>query len=146
MFALPMTQAERAFFRSVADRDPPKRQVREFWAICGARAGKDSVASAIATHVAGSFNGRGLRPGERALCACLAVDRTQSDIVLGYIRAYFEQIPALRALVRRETGDGLELVNNVDIVVATNDYRRMRGRTILCAILDEIAYHQLRSS
>jgi hypothetical protein len=140
MFALKLTKAERAFFRSVADRDPPKCQVREAWLLCGARAGKDSIASAIATHVAGSFDGRGLRPGERALCACLAVDRTQSSIVLGYIRAYFDEIPALRALVKRATADGLELVNKVDIVVATNDYRHLRGRSVLCAICDEICY------
>src|SRR5258707_1815580 len=85
-FALPMTRSELELFRSVADRDPPKRQVREFWAIIGARGGKDSAASAVGTHVAASFDGRGLRPGERALCALLAVDKNQSDIVLGYIR------------------------------------------------------------
>jgi hypothetical protein len=43
-FALPMTEDERAFFRSVADREPPARQVRELWIIAGRRAGKDSVA------------------------------------------------------------------------------------------------------
>ena len=43
-FALPMTDAERQFFRSIADREPPEHRVRECWLIAGRRAGKDSVA------------------------------------------------------------------------------------------------------
>jgi hypothetical protein len=78
-FALPMTDDERAFFRSVADRDPPRQRVRELWIVAGRRAGKDSVASVIAAHAAAMFDGRRtLRPGERALVACLACDRDQA--------------------------------------------------------------------
>jgi hypothetical protein len=47
-YALPMTADEIEFFRTVADRNPPKKRVREFWVVAGRRAGKDSVASAIA--------------------------------------------------------------------------------------------------
>jgi hypothetical protein len=87
-FALPMTDDERAFFRSVADRDPPRRRVRELWIVAGRRAGKDSVASVIAAHTAALFNSTAmsggqhlLRPGERALVICLANDRDQAKIV-----------------------------------------------------------------
>ena len=92
-FALPMTDDERAFFRSVADRDPPATQVRELWIIAGRRAGKDSIASVIAAQAASFFEPAGkLRGGERAVVMCLAVDRSQSAIVLNYIRSYFTDI------------------------------------------------------
>ena len=92
-------------------------------------------------HAAASFEFAGrLRPGERALVACLAVDKAQAALVAGYIRAFFAEIPSLRALVERETADGLALSNGVDISIMTSDFRSIRGRTVLCAILDEVAY------
>jgi hypothetical protein len=71
---------------------------------------------------------------------CLAVDRDQSKIVLGYVRSYFADIPYLRRMVQRETLNGFELVNGVDVTVATTDFRAVRGRPVLCAVLDEVAF------
>jgi hypothetical protein len=136
-----MTKAEKAFFRGVANREPPAERVREFWVIAGRRSGKDSVASVIAAHIAASFEPAGrLRPGERALVACLAVDRSQAATVLGYTRSYFERLPALAALVKKATSDGFELSNHVDVEIVTNDYRSVRGRTVLACIFDEVAF------
>jgi hypothetical protein len=81
-FCLPMTAAEVAFFRSVADRNPPPRPVRELWCATGRRSGKDSIASLIAAHAAALFgHGDRLRPGERALVMCLRLpcSATQDD-------------------------------------------------------------------
>jgi hypothetical protein len=140
-FVLPMSDAERAFFRLVAERDPPARPVKELWVIAGRRSGKDSIASLIAAHAAALFDGRRLlRGGERPLVLCLACDREQAQIVLGYVRAYFTDVPMLAKLVRRETANGLELSTGVDIAVGTCDYRAVRGRTILACIFDELAF------
>src|SRR5262249_31838691 len=87
-----------------------------------------------------------LRGGERAVVMCLAVDRDQAKIVLNYIRSYFTDIPYLAALVRGETKDGLELSNGVDIVVATNSYRSIRGRSVLVTIFDEVAFWRSETS
>jgi hypothetical protein len=66
-FALPMTETERRFFRTVADREPPGRLVRELWCVVGRGGGKASIASLIAAHAAALFDQRHkLRPGERA--------------------------------------------------------------------------------
>jgi hypothetical protein len=118
-FAERMTKAELAFFKSVAgDREPPPKRVRECTIIAGRRAGKDSVASGIAAHEAASFQSAGrLRPGERALVVCLAVDRAQAQIVHGYIKSFFSKVPSLAALVQRETADGFELSNAVDVQI-----------------------------
>jgi hypothetical protein len=141
-FAIPLNEAELEFFHSVAgDRDPPERQVRELWCIVGRRGGKDSIASAIAAFSAAMFAGqKHLRPGERTLVMCLACDRDQSRIVLNYTRSYFSDIPMLAALSSRNTAIGFELKNGVDVAVATNSFRSVRGRPIVCAILDECAF------
>jgi hypothetical protein len=140
-YALPMTDDEVYFFRSVADRDPPKRRVRELWCIVGRRGGKDSIASVIAAHSAALFSEQAkLRPGERALVMCLAVDRDQAKIVLNYTRSYFRDLDLLKGMVSSETSLGFELVNGVDVAISTNNFRAVRGRPILCAILDETAF------
>jgi hypothetical protein len=140
-YALPMTDAEVEFFRSVTDRDPPKKRVRELWLIIGRRGGKDSIASLILAYSAAWFSGQGkLRPGERALCACLATDRDQASIVLDYARGYFDAIPALRPMVQDdERTSDIELTNGCDIAVMTSNFRAVRGRPILLAIFDELS-------
>jgi hypothetical protein len=142
-FALPMTEAEQEFFRTVAERDPPVKQVRELWCVIGRGGGKDSVASLISAFAAALFEpGRKLRPGETALVQCLACDRAQSKIVLDYTRSYFTEIPPLKAMVSRETASGFLLNNGVEVAIATNSHRSVRGRTLLCAVLDETAFYR----
>ena len=146
-YGLPLLRQEKEFFRSVADRDPPATPVRELWIAAGRRCGKDSIASLIAAYSAALFDQRErLRPGERASILTLACDRDQARIVLNYTRAYFTDVPMLQAMVIRETANGFELDNGTDITVATNNFRNVRGRTILCAIFDEVAFWRDESS
>ena len=79
-FAERMTEAEKAAFRKVADRDPPKRRVRELWAVVGRRGGKDSVAAAIASTAAMGDYSAYLRPGERASIMSIASARTVAAV------------------------------------------------------------------
>lgn len=139
-FGMKMSDQDLAIFRELADRDPPTERVRECWIIAGRRAGKDSAASLLAAYTAALIDHRPLlRPGERASILCLAVDRAQARIVFGYTKAYFENIPPFGSLVTRETADGLELSNGAEIIVATNDYRAVRGRSVALCIMDECA-------
>jgi len=140
--ALALKPEEIEFLKSISGgREPPRRRPREIWIIGGRRLGKDSSISVIAAHASASFNPKGiLRPGERAVVACIAPDRETGKIVQRYIRSFFEEIPALRKMVARTTDDTLELSNMVDVKVMTSDFRVVRGRPILCAILDEIAF------
>src|SRR5215471_4727786 len=140
-YAEPMDDEETAVYREVAGRAPPKERVKEFAAIVGRGGGKDATASLIATHAAASFDPKGkLRPGEKAVVMCLACDRAQAAIVFNYIRAYFEEVPALKKMVKAITTESIELTNRVVIEVHTNSYSSVRGRSLLCAIFDEVAH------
>ncbi len=156
-FALPMTADEAAFFHEVAGgRPPPKQKVRELWVIGGRRGGKNSIASLIIAHAASLFDGKrrqlagitlpALRRGERATIFLLAKDRDQSRIALDYVRPFFQDIPELAAMVVRETRDGFELANGCDIVIVTNDFKGIRGRAVLIAVLDEVAFYKDETS
>jgi hypothetical protein len=148
-FALPMTPQELTIFGELAGgQPPPTRRVRELWVCAGRRAGKDSIASLVATFAAAieqAHLGR-LRPGELAVVQCLAVDRDQARIVLSYIKAFFDAIPDLGAMIVRETRFGLELNNGVSIEVTTNNFRQARGRTVVLACLDEVSFYRSEDS
>jgi hypothetical protein len=156
-YCLPMNEEELAFFGEVAGgRAPPTKRVRELWCVGGRRGGKDSIASLIIAHAAAGFDGRrrqiagiplpAMRRGERATIFCLARDRDQARIALQYVKSYFEELPELAKMVTRETRDGLELSNGADIIVQTNDFRGVRGRSVLVAVLDECAFFRDESS
>jgi hypothetical protein len=141
MCAERMTGAEIEAFRAVAERDPPTKPISEAVVVAGRGAGKDSVASLIATMTAANFDPKGkLRPGEKAVVMLLAVDRAQAGVAFGYCRGYFEQVPALAKLVKRIDSDSIELRNDTVIEVHPNSFRSVRGRTIICAIFDEVSF------
>ena len=140
-YALPMTPEEIAFFRSVAERDPPEaagqRTVRDRRPASGqGQRGQRHRRARAALFV----DGGQLRPGERPVVMCLACDRDQARIVKNYIASYFNDIPMLNAMIERETAQGFELSNRIDVFVSTNSFRAVRGRPILCAIFDEVAF------
>jgi hypothetical protein len=128
-------------FRKIAGREPPGHRVRELWLAIGRRGGKDSAISALASYLAifGDY-ARHLRRGERSQIVCLAVDKIQARIIFGYIRSYFEEIPLLRTLLISASDGIVSLNNSTDIVVATNNFRSVRGRTIGCVIFYECAF------
>jgi hypothetical protein len=140
-FGLPLSRKDRILFHEVAgDRVPPKRPVRELVAVVGRGGGKDAAASAIATFLGATADTSRLRPGERGVILCLACDREQAAIALGYVKGYFAQVPLLEAMVERVKDDGIDLNNGVTITVSTSNFRAPRGRTVICAIFDEVSF------
>jgi hypothetical protein len=101
----------------------------------------------IAAYVAATFSQQHkLRPGEKAVVMCVAVDRDQARVILNYIRSYFVEIPLLAGMLTRETATGFELNNGIDIAIVTNNFRSIRGRAVLLAIFDECAFYRDESS
>ena len=70
----------------------------------------------------------------------VAADRAQARVVLRYIEAFLDSTPMLARLVERRTAEAIDLSNGVSIEVHTASYRTVRGRTVVAAVLDELAF------
>jgi hypothetical protein len=140
-FGLPMDQDQLAIYRKCTGRtDPPVEQMLELVLVVGRRGGKSRILALIATWLAAFVDYRPyLDPGERGVVQVLAADRDQAKIILRYVKAFFK-IPMLAKRVERETQFGLELSNSVAIEVTTASFRSVRGRTVVAALADEIAF------
>lgn len=129
---------------------PPASPVKELWLLFGRRSGKDvraaSICAYLATIGAARYGlTRRLVRGERGVVQLLAVDRNQSAVVMGYLQAMFMQ-PMLRKLVMSADKETIELRNGLAIEITTNDARRVRGRTVIAAVFDEVAHWRNENS
>jgi hypothetical protein len=145
LFGEPLTPDELTVFTELTGRaEAPTKPAKEAWWVMGRRSGKDIKAASIAVFMAtigAELHGyrKRLQRGERGVVQILAVDRDQASVAFRYAKAFFEQ-PLLAPLLKRETADTLELTNDIAIEITTNDQRRVRGRTVICAIFDEVAH------
>jgi hypothetical protein len=147
--AIKLSPSELAAFNAVAGgRKPPAKRVKELVCVVGRGGGKDSVAALLAVHAAISFDSkRGkLRPGEYAYVLCVACDRDQAALVYRYIKGHFIETPTLARMVKAETANSLTLSNRTIVEVSTNSFRAVRGRSILCCIMDEVALFRSEQS
>ena len=151
LFGEPLDDAELAIFTEITGRkDAPTEPSTEAWFICGRRSGKDVKASALVAWLATfgaeqmGFLDR-LVKGETGVVQLIAVDRRQAKVCLSYLRAYFEQ-PLLAQMVAKSTAEGLELTNGLAIEITTNDLRSSRGRTVVAAVFDEVAFWSAENS
>ncbi|MDX8447058.1 hypothetical protein [Mesorhizobium captivum] len=145
MFGQELDETELATFTSLTGRHTaPTERASEVWLIVGRRGGKDVKAAALAVYLATigvEIYGwrKKLSRGERGVVQLLAVDRDQAQVAFRYIAALFEK-PVFRKTVKRQTADSIELTNGFAIEVTTADQRRVRGRTVVCCIMDEVAF------
>ena len=99
------------------------------------------MAAAIAAETACFTDWRTvLAPGEVATVAVIAGDRAQARTVFRYVRALISETSLLAGMIVNETAERLELNNRSNVEVFTASSVRVRGYTIACAVLDEIAY------
>ena len=140
-FGLPMNAEQLAIYRKCTGRtDPPVKQMRELVLVVGRRGGKSRVLALIATWLSVFVDYRPyLDPGERGVVQILAADRDQAKIILRYVKAFFK-LGMLAKLVEREHQWGLDLSNSVAIEITTASFRSVRGRTVVAALADEIAF------
>ncbi|MER9840324.1 terminase [Mesorhizobium australicum] len=141
-YGLDLSAEERTAFNAVSGgREPPTKRVRELWCIIGRRSGKSRVAAALADFIAAFHDHSGkLAPGEVGTILVLAASRVQAQAVFNYIRAFFEASPILSQLVESVTNDEIKIAGNIGISVHTNNYRTVRGRTLIACIFDEVGF------
>lgn len=142
VYGLKLTRAEEETFRRHTDRQkPPSTPAREVWVVAGRRGGKTIIASVVAVYTAAFRDFREhLAPGEQAVVMLLAADRRQSRVALNYIRGLLYEIPMLKALVRNETAERIELTTGAVIEVCTSNHRSVRGFSAAAVVADEVAF------
>jgi hypothetical protein len=149
LFGLGLSNDLAALARECTGRpDLPGAGFREGWLACGRRAGKSRVLALIAVYVAAFVGWRErLAPGETGVVMILATDRAQASVLLAYVRGLLAEIPLLRPLVTGETAESVELgAQRVAIEVHTSSFRAVRGRTVIAALLDEVAFWRSETS
>jgi len=147
-YGLPLKPTETEAFALVSGgRQPPTRKVRELVAVVSRRAGKGRIGGALAVYEAAlSDHSATLAPGETGVVACVSPTREQSRILQRYALGYLEAAPALRGEIANVAADEITLRNGNVIATLANDFRTLRGRTLLLAVLDEAAFLRDESS
>lgn len=141
LFALPMSEADLQVYQRCTGRQrPPEAPAKEAWLIVGRRGGKSRVAALLAVFLA-CFRRYTLAPGERGVVMVIATDRYQARIVFNYIVALLESTPMLARLIEgKPRVESVDLKNGISVEIHTASFRAIRGRTVVAAILDEIAF------
>ena len=140
-FALGLGSAEeRAIFEEVSGgRPPPEHRVSELWAVLARRTGKSRMAAAVGCYLA-CFLPRKLAAGEVGEVTIVSASREQAGVVFKYILGFLEASPVLRKEVESATTTEVRLRGNVVLSTRAGNYRTVRGRTLLAAIIDEVAF------
>ena len=138
LFGLPIEDGA-LFAACTGGRPAPTQQARETFLIVGRRGGKSFICALVGVYLA-AFRTYKLSPGESGVVMILAADRRQARVIFRYVKAFFEGVPMLRAMVENVTADAIELNNGICIEVHTASYQTRRGYTVVAALCDEAAY------
>jgi len=141
IFGLSMDKKETGIYKEYTGRtDIPKEQFKEIFAIIGRRGGKSFISAIVAAYLAVFHDWKQyLVPGELGWIMCIASDRRQAQVVMGYIKAIF-RLKSFAGMVEVAVKEEIRLKNQVAISVKTSDFRTLRGFSILAAICDEVAF------
>ena len=146
IFGLELEEAELPVFRELTGREePPTKPATEAWIVAGRRSAKSRKSATIGVYLAtigAELAGwrDSLAPGERGIVLIMAIDKRQAGVTLEYAAALFREVPVLKGLIERETSEGIELTNGMALIVLANDFRAIRGRTLVACIMDEVSY------
>ncbi|MBN1103582.1 MAG: hypothetical protein JXL84_09245 [Deltaproteobacteria bacterium] len=143
MFGIPFNDdAGRDLFRACTGRaSMPERPFRELWAVVGRRGGKSFMAGLVAVYLALFHDYREhLSPGERGTIQIVASDRAQAQTILGYCKGLLHTNRTFEECVETELTESITLNNRIVIEVMPASYRSIRGRTVVAALFDEIAF------
>lgn len=140
-YGLPMTQPQRKQFERLTKRPATSKEFNELWLCVGRRGGKSNISALLAVYEA-FFNDYSdkLAAGEVATVFVIAADRKQARSVMRYIRGMIEANPLLQSMVVKDSQESIELSNRTVIEIMTAGFKGIRGYSVACAILDEIAF------
>jgi hypothetical protein len=116
-----------------------RRLAKAFVGVAGRGSGKTRAFSLLAVYFA---VGRQyvVAPGELLYIVLYAPTKRQSHIAFRYILGLLKSVPSFAAMIVRETADSIEMDNGIVIETGVPDFRTVRGRSIVLAIVDEAAF------
>src|SRR5262249_42492093 len=135
---------EREFYKEHTGREiNPTNTAREVWLEIGRRGGKNWFTAALVVWLA-CVRKVSFQKGELGRVMLLAAGMDPADVAFQYIESLIASRPEWASMVVKRTAKynqrRLELTNRVEILIKPADKRRIRGRTLLAAICDEIAH------
>ncbi len=141
VFGIPLDEAELATFHKHTGRnEPAPGGYFDATLIVGRRGGKSLILALIAAYLSAFVDWRSfLTGGEAGHIIVVAADRRQAAVIFAYLREMLS-IPLLGGIVKRETNELLELHNGITIEITTANFKTIRGRTVVAALADELAF------
>jgi hypothetical protein len=135
----PMSDYEADLFRRCTGRTTlPSKPFREAWVAVGRKGRKSATAAQLAIY-AGAYSTWKRAPGETLRVVVIALSKDQARLTLDYAAAILDSRPGLARLVVARDSETIRLSTGVEIACFPNSFRLVRGPTIVCAILDEVA-------
>jgi hypothetical protein len=147
-FGLKMDKADVELFTGCTGRKKaPGGEFQELWCISGRRSGKSFMAAVIAVYLALFFKyDEYLAPGEHGVVMLISADRAQSQTLLRYIKGLLHSNPVFGQYVDEMLKESLQLTNSIRIEVMSASFRSIRGRSVVAAVFDEIAFWRTADS
>jgi hypothetical protein len=125
----------------------PDGEFKELWCVCGRRGGKSWIASVVATYLALFYDySKHLAPGEKGIIQIIAADRSQAQVILRYCKGILNSNPVFKQYIENDFRESIELSNGINIEVMSCSFRSIRGRSIVCAVFDEVAYWRVEGA
>ena len=143
LFGLQMTPEQLAVFQKFTGRTAaPTSPLHEAWLCIGRRGGKSFVLATIAVFLAAFRDWRRTARSRRGRHRHDHRRRPQAGAGDHALRAsvLLKSVPMLAQLIEGVTRESVTLRNRIVIEVHTASFRSTRGYSIVCALLDEVAY------
>lgn len=145
LFGMKMRKEELSIFKECTGcARTQKKAPREAWVLVGRRGGKSSMAALIAVWLACFKDwSKFLAPGERPYIFIVSVTKFQARIVKDYVLGILESQEFLRRMIVVNRQFEIDLkteTNEITISCLPCTYRAIRGKTVVCAILEEVCF------
>ncbi len=141
-FGLQVEDEEQILIEACTKRKTlPEAGFKELAVIAGRRSGKSFIAAVIAVFLALFHDYKPyLGPGERGSIMIIAADKAQARVIFNYVSGILHGNDVFRQCILKELRERIELNTQVDIEILTCNFRTLRGRTVVAALLDEVAF------
>ncbi len=143
MYGLPLDRREKKIFRECTRLKRYRPKVyQESTIICGRRGGKSNqIASNVCIYEATlGKHEEHLSIGEVGTILLIATSKRQAQTDFGYVRGKLKSSEILEGMIVSETKETILLRNNISICVYPCSEVAARGLSVVCAVLDEIAF------